>query len=147
MKTLSTGQLRARLEAGPVALFDVRGDVEYEKGHIPGAKTAPLGSLVFRVAHVMKPDSFVAVYSGGDGCTLAAQALERLENLGLQNVHCYTEGLAGWRAAGQPVVASVSPKLATQGPVEECRSPLVDRERAYGGAFKDAPVDVSGAGG
>ena len=50
MKTLTTTELRDRLASGPLALFDVRGDIEFEKGHIPGAKTAPLGSLVFGCA-------------------------------------------------------------------------------------------------
>jgi rhodanese-related sulfurtransferase len=147
MKTLTTQELNTRLESGPVALFDVRGDVEFEKGHIPGAKTAPLGSLVFRIASVMKRDSFVVVYSGGGGCGLAAEAAERLENLGLRNVHCYEPGLEGWREAGHPVVPSEHAKVHARGPVIECRPLVVDRENAYGGAFKGNPEDVAGAGG
>ena len=147
MKTVSTQDLYQRLSETDVALFDVRGDVDYEIGHIPGAKTAPLGSLVFRVVRVMNPDSFVAVYSAGDGCTLAAQAVTRLENLGMTNVHCYSDGLAGWQAADHPVVPSVHPKLQTQGEVQDCRHIVVDRDRAYGGAFKGKPVSTEAAGG
>ena len=147
MNTLSIQELRERLESGPAAVFDVRGDVEFETGHIPGAMTAPLGSLVFRVARLMNPDSFVAVYSAGGDCGLAARAAQRLENLKLTNVHCYEDGLEGWRAAGHPVIASVGAKLVTQGPVVECRPLVVDRERAYGGAFSGKPEDVDGAGG
>jgi rhodanese-related sulfurtransferase len=147
MKTLSTEELRERLESGHPAVFDVRGDVEFELGHIPEAKTAPLGSLVFRVARVMNPDSFVAVYSAGKDCRLGAQAAQRLEDLGLRNVHCYEDGLEGWRAAGLPVVESVHPKLHARGPVRECRPVIVDRERAYGGVFRGKPVDGEGAGG
>ena len=147
MQSLSIQGLREKLESGPAAVFDVRGDVKYEFGHIPGAMTAPLGSLVFRVARVMNPDSFVAVYSAGGDCQLGAQAAQRLENLGLQNVHCVEEGLEGWRAAGLPVVPSVSPKTHARGPVRECRPVIVDREHAYGGAFKGKPVDGEAAGG
>ena len=147
MKTVGTEQIKERLESGPVALIDVRGDVEFEQGHIPGAKTAPLGALGFRVASLMNPDSYVVVYSNGKGCGLAAEAAERLENLGLQNVHCYEEGLEGWRSAGLPVVASVQAKTVTQGPFVECRSIVVDRDRAYGGAFRGEPAEVAGAGG
>ena len=147
MKTITTAELKSRLDAGPVALFDVRGDVEFEQGHIPGAKTAPLGSLSFRVAHVMNPGSFVAVYSAGGSCDLAAQAAERLEDLGLRNVHLYEPGLQGWQAAGFDAVPSVQPRLHTQGPVTSCRHVVVDRETAYGGVFKDAPTEVGGAGG
>ena len=147
MNSLSTEQLHERLESGQAAVFDVRGDVEYEFGHIPGAKTAPLGSLVFRVARVMNPDSFVAVYSAGGDCSLVTQAAQRLENLGLRNVHRYEDGLEGWRAAGLPVVESVHARVHARWPVRECRPIVVDRERAYGGAFKGRPVDGEGAGG
>jgi 3-mercaptopyruvate sulfurtransferase SseA len=147
MKTIKTEELKKRLDDGEVALFDVRGDVKFEQGHIPGAKTSPLGSLVFRVARLMNPDSFVVVYSEGEGCTLAAEAVQRLEDLGLKNVHALEGGLKGWEAAGHPVIPSASAKTHTQGPVEEVRPIVVDRDKAYGGAFKDKPKDSEGAGG
>jgi len=147
MKIMSTHELSQRLEAGPLALFDVRGDVAYEQGHIPDAKTAPLGSLVFRVAHVMNPESTVVVYSAGGDCRLGAEAAERLEHLGLRNVYWYEKGLKGWSDSGRPVQVSPYAKLITQGPVQEVRPLVVDRERAYGGAFREAPADVEGAGG
>ncbi len=147
MTTISTEELRKRLESGPTAVFDVRGDVAFEESHIPGAHTAPLGSLVFRVARVMNRDSFVAVYSGGGDCKLGAQAAERLENLKLRNVHYYEGGLEGWQAAGLPVVSSVHAKVHARGEVRECRPVIVDRENAYGGAFRDATDRVEGAGG
>jgi hypothetical protein len=53
----------------------------------------------------------------------------------------------GWRAAGLPVVESVHPKIIARGPVHECRPLVIDRETAYGGAFKTDPADVAGAGG
>jgi rhodanese-related sulfurtransferase len=147
MSTISTEELRSRLESGAAAVFDVRGDVEFEAGHIPGAKTAPLGSLTFRVARIMNPDSFVAVYSGGRDCPLAALAAERLENLGLRNVRCYEDGLEGWVGAGLPVVPSIHAKVHARGPVRECRPVVVDTEHAYGGAFKSGVLDTESAGG
>ncbi|MHC4066785.1 MAG: rhodanese-like domain-containing protein, partial [Planctomycetota bacterium] len=82
MTTLSTDELHKQLESGEAAVFDVRGDLEFELGHIP----------------------FVAVYSAGGDCRLATEAARRLENLGLRNVHRYEDGLEGWRAARLPVV-------------------------------------------
>jgi rhodanese-related sulfurtransferase len=147
MKTISTSDLAKRLEAGPLALFDVRGDVDFDQGHIDGAKSAPLGSLVFRVVRVMNPDSMVVVYSGGEGCDLAAQAVERLENLGMKNVHVYEEGLQGWQDAGYKAVPSKITREHTWGEVEECRHIVVDRQRAYGGAFAGKPSETEAAGG
>jgi len=148
MKTINTNQLKVRLENEHLAIFDVRGDLDYEKGHIPDAKTAPLGSLVFRITRVMNPDSFVVVYSGGKDCELAAEAVERLENLGMTNVHCYADGIAGWREAGNRVIPSVNAKAHTHGEFEEVRSVVVDRKNAYGGVFNKKPSkDMEGAGG
>ena len=147
MKTVTTEQLRRQLAAGPVALFDVRGDVEYEQGHIPGAKTAPLGSLIYRVAGVMNPKSYIVVYSNGGGCPFAAEAAKRLEDLKLKNVHCYEEGLKGWQDADLPVIPSTHAKLHTQGPVEEVRQLIVDTDTAYGGVFKDKSFDTEGSAG
>lgn len=147
MTTISTQELRERLESGNPAVFDVRGDVEFELAHIPGANTAPLGSLVFRVARLMERDSFVAVYSSGGDCDLAARAAQRLEYLKLRNVHLYEEGLEGWQAAGHPVVESIHAKVHARGPVHECRPIIVDRENSYGGAFRETNNDVEGAGG
>ncbi len=147
MKTMNTQELNKRLQTGPLALFDVRGDIAYEMNHIPGAKTAPLGSLVFRVAGVMNPDSMVVVYSDGGDCTLAAQAVERLEGLRMSNVFCYEDGLKGWTEAGHEVIESQNARVHTRGPVIDCRPILVDRENSYGGAFKGKPSNVEGAGG
>lgn len=146
MKTLMTEDLKTRLDGGVVAVFDVRGDVEYEYGHIPGAKSAPLGSLVFRVARVMNPDSFVVVYGGGED-DLAQQAARRLENLGMTQVHAYVDGLKGWQAAGFEVKEATHARVLARGEVEDCRPIVVDRDKAYGGAFKGKPQDVEGAGG
>jgi len=147
MRTLTTEELSELLEAGPAAVFDVRGDIQYEKSHIPGARTAPLGSLTFRIASVMNPGSRVIVYSDGGRCRLAAEAVERLEMLGLRNVFCYEEGVKGWKATGHSLVRSAGAKTHTWGPVIDCRSIVVDRERAYNGAFMSISSDVEGAGG
>jgi rhodanese-related sulfurtransferase len=146
MKNISTEELQSKLEQGPQALFDVRGDVDFEQAHIPGAKTAPMGSLSFRVAHTMNPESMVIVYADGGEDDIAAEAAERLESLGMRNVHRYADGLAAWRRAGLPIEQSPSAKTHTHGPVREVRPLVVDRENAYGGAFKGEPPEGGGGG-
>ncbi len=146
MKIIGTETLKELLATDAVALFDVRGDVAYEYNHIPGAKTAPMGSLSFRVADVMNRNSTVAFYSSGNGCPMASEAAERLESLGFTNVLCYEGGVAGWREAGNQTVPSPHPKLQARGPVVDCRPLVVDTENAYGGAFKNT-AGHSGEGG
>jgi hypothetical protein len=41
----------------------------------------------------------------------------------------------------------VHAKVHARGPVRECRPIIVDRENAYGGAFRERPVDSENAGG
>ena len=147
MKETTANELNEQIELNPVAVFDVRGDVEYEKEHIPGAKTAPLGSLVFRVARIMNPESKVVLYSNDHECDLAIQAAKRLENLGLKNVYYLKDGLSGWKNAGFSTISSPHAKTHARGPVINCRPIVVDRETAYGGAFKGDPTDGEGAGG
>ena len=144
---LKTEELKNKLETDSITLFDVRGDIEYEKGHIPGSKSAPLGSLNFRVAAVMNPDSPIAVYSGGGDCKLFAEAAERLGNLGLRNVYRYEAGIKGWVESGNFLEISNKAKTHTHGPVTDCRPIIVDRTRAYGGAFNTKPTETEGAGG
>jgi rhodanese-related sulfurtransferase len=147
MNIISQKELEKKMEAGPVALFDVRGDVDYEIAHIPGAKTAPLGSLVFRVASVMDDESFIVLYSSKND-RMAEEAAERLAGLRHENVWCLENGIDGWIQAGHDVMASPSAKKIAQGPVIDCRPIVVDVENAYGGAFKTTVSDdIGGAGG
>jgi rhodanese-related sulfurtransferase len=147
MKFITTEELSKYLESGTIALFDVRGDVEFDQGHIPGARSAPLGSLSFRVADVMNPDSRVFVYSQNSDSPLATEAAERLKNLGLRNIYCYQGGIDDWRRAGHSAIQSAVTRTHTWGPVTECRPIIVDRDRAYNGAFRGEQLEVEGAGG
>jgi len=147
MKNISTEALFDLLGSRPVALFDVRGDLDYEAGHIPGAKSAPLGSLVFRVAGTMNPDSLVVVYSSGGICTRSYEAARRLEDLRMTNVHVYEDGLDAWLAAGHEVVESPGARVHARGEVIDVRPIVINRERDYHGVFAHDPVEVAGAGG
>lgn len=148
MQTITTDDIRKHLEDGTLAVFDARGDIEYDQGHLPGAKTAPPGSLPFRVRSLMNADTPVAVYSNGGNCPIAADAARRLEGLGMQKVLIYEDGVAGWTAAGHELIQSTHHKSHTHGDVKDVRPLTVDRDNAYGGAFNDKPnEDMGGAGG
>ncbi len=148
MQTITTDELRKRIDEGNAAIFDVRGDVDYDQGHIPGAKTAPGGSTSFRIRSLMNPDTPVVVYSNGGECPLAKDVAGRLEKQGMNNVFLYEDGIEGWTAAGHEVVESTHHKSHTRGEVKDVRPLTVDRDNAYGGAFKDKPnEDMGGAGG
>lgn len=146
---MSIRELREQLEEGPLALFDVCGDVTHEirdRPHSGRQDRAPGVPGVPRPGRD-EPGSYVVVCSEGRECPLAADAVRRLENLGLRNVHLLDGGIADWQAAGLPVVESPHPKVRAWGTVVECRPLVVDRERACGGGFRTASAKVAGAGG
>ena len=100
MERISVSDLRQRLNTNDIALFDVRGDDEYEAEHIPGAKTAPLTALRERIDGLVERDTPVGVYCGSTECDLSEKAASLLDEMGYQNVHELEEGLKGWKDAG-----------------------------------------------
>jgi len=45
LEAVGRRELAARLEAGDVVVLDVRPILEFEAGHIPGARSVPVGKL------------------------------------------------------------------------------------------------------
>lgn len=95
---ISVDELRARLRRGDVVLLDVRPDVEYQAGHLPGAISVPLDELERRLGELPKGKTIVA-YCRGPYCVYADQALELLAERGW-NVARLEEGVAEWQQAG-----------------------------------------------
>ena len=146
MTTLSIEELRKRLESGPAAVFDVRGDVEFDYGHIPGAGASPLGSLVFRVARIINPDSFVAVYSAGRDCRLVT-GLPTAGEPGTPKRRPFTK--TAWKGGGRGPFPWLSPSCKVARPGTGQGVPL--RHRGQGKRLrwrvKGKPVDGEAAGG
>jgi rhodanese-related sulfurtransferase len=83
-------------------VLDVRDASEYAKGHVLGAKSAPLGELEKRAAdlarHKDKP-VIVVCESGNRSAGAAAQ----LRRLGFARACSLAGGLPAWQQAGLPV--------------------------------------------
>lgn len=97
---------------GPVPLvLDVRGEADWDAGHVPGALSLPS----HRFEHDL--DSLVAVarpgfdrtttplilYCYGPSCTRSRNCAAYAARLGFQKLEWYREGIEGWRGAGLPV--------------------------------------------
>ncbi|MEP7325904.1 MAG: rhodanese-like domain-containing protein [Gemmatimonadota bacterium] len=95
---LSAADLGAR-RPRPV-IIDVRGESEWEAGHINGAQHIPLGYLVERMDEVPR-DRPVVVHCQGGGRSHIGTSL--LQAQGYQNVSNLTGGMGAWEAAGLPV--------------------------------------------
>jgi sulfur-carrier protein adenylyltransferase/sulfurtransferase len=83
-------------------LVDVRQPIEYEKGHIPGARLIPVGELSDHIQE-LDSDKPTITYCGSGVRSRAAASL--LEGEGLRNVYSMQGGMRAWEggvAEGAP---------------------------------------------
>jgi hydroxyacylglutathione hydrolase len=109
LEEITPADTRARLEAGDVAVLDVRGVGEWQAGHVPDVSNIPLGYLRERIDEVPK-DRPVVVYCQGGGRSAIAASL--LAAHGITNVLNLQGGMTGWTAAGNPVEQPAEPIAA-----------------------------------
>ncbi|NCD20808.1 MAG: ArsR family transcriptional regulator, partial [Actinobacteria bacterium] len=94
-------ELQRRLDAGTVTLVDVRPRAEFDAGHIPGAVSHPLDTLL-DAARTWSPDSEVVAYCRGAHCVMAHDAVRLLAAHGHPAARL-AGGMLEWRVAGRPV--------------------------------------------
>ncbi len=99
-------QLLKSLSSGEVVVLDVRPTLEFEAGHVPGARSVPLQELD-KFISTLKKDLDVVVYCRGAYCLLAYDAVKALNKKGF-NARRLQEGMLEWRLAGLPVEKSVA---------------------------------------
>lgn len=95
------GELWRRLQAGTVSVIDVRPDVEYAGGHIPGALSVPLDQLAGRLAEIPLTVDIVA-YCRGAYCVLSHDAVRLLKANG-RDAARLSDGMLEWRLAELPI--------------------------------------------
>ncbi|MBK3646587.1 metalloregulator ArsR/SmtB family transcription factor [Streptomyces sp. MBT33] len=98
---ISRDELHARAKAGEVVVLDVRPPEEYLAGHIPGARSIPVGELADRVAELPE-ESEIVVYCRGEYCVLAHDAVRLLTDHGRRAIRL-DDGMLEWRLAELPV--------------------------------------------
>ena len=81
VEVISPGELRKRMRRGDVVLIDVRPAVEFEAGHIEGARSIPVEELEERI-NELPPDTEVVAYCRGRYCVYADEAVRRLASAG-----------------------------------------------------------------
>ena len=84
-----------------VLVIDVREPIEYAHGHVPGAVSIPLGSLVTRGRELPRGGVPVHVICASGNRSLAAA--EYLLRIGV-DARSVAGGTAAWLRAGHPVV-------------------------------------------
>lgn len=101
VREVSREELMAELKAGAVVVLDVRPDLEYQAGHIPGAVSIPVADLADRLGDLPVGVEVVA-YCRGAYCVLAHDAVRLLRTRG-RAARRLAEGMLEWRLAGLPV--------------------------------------------
>ena len=96
-------ELQRLIHEGAVTLLDVRPAEEYAAGHIPGARSAPLGSLAL-LADQLRERPDVVAYCRGAFCVMAHDAVRLLAAQGVP-ARRLEGGMLEWRSHGQLVEA------------------------------------------
>jgi rhodanese-related sulfurtransferase len=98
---IDRAELLARLETGSVVLLDVRPELEFGAGHIPGARSVPITTLR-RQLKALPKDTEVVAYCRGPYCVFADEAVRELRRRGF-SARRLVDGFPEWRRAGLPV--------------------------------------------
>ncbi|MCM3716669.1 sulfurtransferase TusA family protein [Alkalihalobacillus oceani] len=87
-------ELQKKIEAGGnLTILDVREPAEYSFGHIPGAKSIPLGELENRADELDKESEVYVVCRTGNRSDLASK---QLTEKGFKNVKNVVQGMVEW---------------------------------------------------
>ncbi len=87
--------------SGNVVLVDVRPAAEYDTAHVEGAINIPVADLASRIGD-LPPDANIVAYCRGPYCVMAATAVTRLREAGIDAVRL-EGGYPQWRDAGRAV--------------------------------------------
>lgn len=100
--TLDRDTLLKQAKRGEVVIIDVRPEDEYDKAHLPFARSMPVQELASRIAELPKDKEIVA-YCRGPFCLFSEEAHQLLSRKGYR-VHKLLDGVSEWQAAGMPLV-------------------------------------------
>jgi rhodanese-related sulfurtransferase len=103
---ISTEQMHRILFDRSAIVIDTRSRIQFEAGHIPGARNldAAPDSQIPAVDELVRGDRDAALvlYCNGPHCKASRKLAERLKQTQFANVRRYQLGMAVWRALGGP---------------------------------------------
>jgi rhodanese-related sulfurtransferase len=105
---VSTSELRRILRDRSAIVIDTRTRVQFEAGHIPGARDldVPPGAQAAAIIELVngRRDLALVLYCNGPHCKASRRLAEELIASGFSDVKRYQLGMAVWRALGGPTV-------------------------------------------
>ncbi|MEJ2101315.1 MAG: rhodanese-like domain-containing protein [Desulfobacterales bacterium] len=93
-------------DKGHVLFVDARSQDNYEKGHIPGAVSLPIGQFDERIESFLNRhalDQPLITYCSGRTCEDSHNLARLLSEAGFADVRIFIDGFPGWKAEGYPV--------------------------------------------
>jgi rhodanese-related sulfurtransferase len=96
LRDLGPTDLEARLRQGDVALVDVRTEMEFRRGHLPGALSAPLGTVLDHLDEIPRDRDVVLICQTAHRSVVAARTLA---DRGYDRLYHLVPGMRGWRGA------------------------------------------------
>lgn len=104
LESITAKELRDRLEEDTVVLLDVRPEVEYEAGHLPGSVSLPPDRLdsLDEILPGLPSDRVIVAYCRGPYCVYADDAIRELARHGRMAFRL-EEGVPEWRQGGGAV--------------------------------------------
>ncbi len=102
----SRESLLQKARQGEVFVIDVRPPSEYDAGHLPFARSMPLGELEKRLAD-LPSDRTIVAYCRGPFCLMSDAAVKLLRARGF-SARKISDGVSEWAAQGLPIETSSS---------------------------------------
>jgi len=101
LEVLKMDELLVRMQSENVVVLDVRPEMEFKNGHIPGAINIPVEGLAAKLKKLPKNVEYVA-YCRGPFCVFADEAVGILTKKGFKAKRLL-EGFPDWKMKGLPV--------------------------------------------
>ena len=90
---------------GSAVFLDARTPELYQKGHIQGARSLPIGEfdqLADKVFMDFPEDTLFVTYCDGEDCVLSAELARKLKEIGYENVRVLYNGWSLWKSHQLP---------------------------------------------
>jgi len=117
VRSVTPTQAQALIQAGELDIVDVREHHEYAEGHLPHARSVPLGELKTQANEKLPYDKVLFVCARGGRSQTAADLAEQI---GLSEIFQLEGGTQAWQKAGfpleTPVVAPANPSCGLPDP-------------------------------
>ena len=99
-RSINVDEAKTMLAGGEVEIIDVREPWEYNAGHVPGARLAPLNTLLRQPKQFLTRDNLIFICASGQRSMVAS---EMAASLGYKQVYNVSGGTDAWRRKGYPI--------------------------------------------